>query len=106
MMKINKINDLSEFRRSIAASSGLTIVDFFATWCAPCIQIAPKIENLSQQYPNVKFYKVDVDLSIDIAEQEGISAMPTFVFYKNGSRVDTVVGANLSEIKYKLQQHA
>ena len=80
------------------------MIDYYALWCGPCLQIAPKIEQLSKDYTNVRFYKVNVDEASDIATRADISSMPTFHFYKSGKLVDSVVGANLSLIKRKLEQ--
>lgn len=70
------------------------LVDFFATWCGPCKAISPQIEKLSIAHENVKFFQVDVDKVADVAAENGISAMPTFLFFKNGEKVETVRGAN------------
>lgn len=56
--------------------------------------IAPKFEALSKQYPNVTFLKVNVDDSGDIAQDAGITAMPTFKGFKNGQLIETIQGAN------------
>lgn len=65
-----------------------------ATWCGPCKVIAPKIVDLAKKYTNVKFYKLDVDEVPDVAQELGVRAMPTFLIFKNGEKVDEVVGAN------------
>ena len=63
------------------------MIDFFATWCGPCKMIAPKIEQMAGEMANVVFLKVDVDEAEDVAQEYNISAMPTFVFLKNGQKV-------------------
>ena len=68
------------------------VVDFFATWCGPCKQIAPEFEKLSAQFPSFFFCKVDVDESADIAQNYGISAMPTFMLFNRGTKVGTFEG--------------
>lgn len=78
----------------------LIIVDFKASWCGPCKMIHPYIMELQEQYPNVKFFEVDVD---DSNHEEtvavfNITAMPTFVYMKNGTILATVCGANKDEI--------
>lgn len=50
--------------------------------------------SMSQQYPQVRFYKIDVDELPDISQEVGVTAMPTFVVFKGGEKVQTVVGAN------------
>lgn len=71
--------------------------------CGPCQMIAPKFEQMSREFTNVIFVKVDVDAQEKIAGMCGIRAMPTFQFYKNGSKVDELCGANEAGIRSKVQ---
>ncbi|XP_061183825.1 uncharacterized protein LOC133192013 [Saccostrea echinata] len=84
---------------SVIAEGKLTVVDFYATWCGPCRMIAPKIEEMEKENPDVNFVKVDVDENSETAEACGISAMPTFHFYKNGEKLDEVVGADEGKLR-------
>ncbi|ORX53154.1 thioredoxin TrxA [Hesseltinella vesiculosa] len=93
----NYPKNLEEFN-ALIASDKLVVVDFYATWCGPCKMIAPKFENLVDEYTNVVFAKVDVDEASDIAAEVGVRAMPTFLFFRNGNKVDEVVGANFANI--------
>ena len=70
------------------------MVDFFATWCGPCKAVAPKIGQLSEKYENVRFIQVDVDKVRSVAQQMQVTAMPTFVFMKDGKEVQRVRGAD------------
>ena len=63
------------------------VIDFYATWCGPCKMIAPQIEEMSNTMDNIVFLKVDVDEAEDVAQEYNITAMPTFLFIKNGSKV-------------------
>ncbi|QEU59248.1 Trx3 [Kluyveromyces lactis] len=90
---IKHLTNLHEFEAAMKADN-LSLVDFFATWCGPCKAVAPHVQKLSEKYSNVKFYKVDVDESPDIAGAFGISSMPTFVLFKNGKGLGKVVGAD------------
>lgn len=87
------LNTLSEFETQIADDK-LTVVDFTASWCGPCQNIAPFYEELSQKYPNATFVKVDVDDGEAVAEKYGINSMPTFHFYIKGERVAEFSGAS------------
>jgi thioredoxin 1 len=75
---------------------GAVVIDFFATWCGPCKRIAPVFEDLADKfYPKVQFFKVDVDESGELVDMFGVSAMPTFVFLKDGQIVKKVEGADM-----------
>ncbi|SCW00291.1 LAFE_0C00914g1_1 [Lachancea fermentati] len=90
---VTQLKTLPEFQKAIATKQ-LSVVDFYATWCGPCKAISPHVEKLSTKYQDVSFYKVDVDESPDIAGFCGVSAMPTFLFTKNGQAIGKVVGAD------------
>ncbi|XP_074594283.1 uncharacterized protein LOC141849729 isoform X1 [Brevipalpus obovatus] len=69
------------------AGEKLVIIDFYATWCGPCRNIAPTVEKMAVENADVVFLKVDVDEAEDCASTYGVDVMPTFIFLKNGSRV-------------------
>eukprot|EP00794_Sanderia_malayensis_P008122 gene8122-8992_t len=83
-MSIKKLETKGDFDELMQTKDKLIVIDFFATWCGPCKIISPKFEGLTQKYPNVIFAKVDVDENGETSEFCQISAMPTFLFYKNG----------------------
>lgn len=87
-----------------AEKDKLVVVDCFATWCGPCKAIAPKVVELSNSHPEVLFTKFDVDEIPELAQELGIRAMPTFLFFKNGERVDEMVGANPNKLATQVQQ--
>jgi thioredoxin 1 len=83
-----------EFDAALADKDTLMVLDCFATWCGPCKVIAPQVVKFSEQFPNARFYKIDVDEVPDVAQELGIRAMPTFLLFKGGDKVAEVVGAN------------
>ncbi|GAA55399.1 thioredoxin-1 [Clonorchis sinensis] len=87
------------------SNSHLVVVDFFATWCGPCKDIAPKFVALSGSYPGVTFAKVDVDQLPELPEEYGVTAMPTFIFFKNGKPVETVLGASIEKVEAAVKKH-
>ena len=81
-------------------SSGPAVIDFYATWCGPCKAIAPKVGELSERYPNVRFIQIDVDKMRAVAQQFQVTAMPTFVFLKDGKEVgERVRGADARSLE-------
>ncbi|MDR3595189.1 thioredoxin [Clostridium sp.] len=88
-MKI--VVDSNEFKNEI--ESGITVVDFFATWCGPCKMLSPVLEGLSSEMEGkVKFIKVDIDQSLELANQFQISSVPTMIVFKNGEKANQLVG--------------
>lgn len=82
--------------KSVIADSSLTVIDFTAKWCGPCKMIAPLFEKMHESFPDANFAKVDVDLdeTSAICSECYISAMPTFVLFRNGVKIDEMKGAN------------
>ncbi|KAI5701556.1 thioredoxin-2-like isoform X2 [Diaphorina citri] len=95
-----KVSDMADLKAKFAdAGDKLIVIDFYATWCGPCKMIAPKIEELASEFPDVVFLKVDVDESEDIAMAYDISSMPTFVFVKSTAKVEQFSGANFDKLR-------
>ncbi|GAB5030005.1 thioredoxin [Nannochloropsis oceanica] len=104
MVKI--VGNKAEFDEVLAsAGDKAVVVDFYATWCGPCKVIAPYYEELSKQFTNVVFIKVDVDENEEVASSAGISAMPTFQVYKNGKKVGELMGAAKDKLLALVEAH-
>ena len=84
---INKEN----FNTLIEKETGLAVVDFFASWCGPCRMISPILEEVCEEN-NVKLYKVDTDEEGELAQKNGVLALPTVIIFKNGVEIDKFVG--------------
>ena len=88
---IKHIEELEELKREI--SDGRVLVDFFATWCGPCRQVGPILEDLDNDPAfGVQIVKIDVDEAGDIAALFGIQSIPTFIYFNNGQAVRKNVG--------------
>jgi len=89
-----------------AGSAGqLVVIDFTATWCGPCQQIAPIYKEYSNTYDDVVFLKVDVDENPETAANYNVSAMPTFIFIKGGVVVERVMGADPNKLQTSIDLH-
>ena len=81
------------FDEEVVEANNLTVVDFWAPWCAPCKMIAPIIEELSTEYSGkIKFGKLNVDDNQRTAMKYNIRGIPTLLVFKNGDLVDQIVG--------------
>jgi len=79
------------FKDKIA--QGVTLVDFFATWCGPCRMLGPTIEELSAESDgSYAVYKVDIDEAEDIAMDYGIMSVPTLIIFKDGAEASRMIG--------------
>ncbi|KRM18759.1 thioredoxin [Ligilactobacillus hayakitensis DSM 18933 = JCM 14209] len=87
-------------------STGVSLTDFWATWCGPCRMQSPVIDQLSEEMTEVNFNKVDVDQNQETAAKFGIMSIPTMLVKKDGQVVDTIVGYHSKEqLKKKLEQY-
>ncbi len=82
------------FGKEVLESDQPVLVDFWATWCAPCRAIAPAVEELATQFKGkAKVAKMDIDNNQDTPQQYGIRSIPTLLVFKGGKVVDQIVGA-------------
>lgn len=99
---VAEIKSQKEFTDLIGEDK-VAVVDFHATWCGPCKQIAPFVEKLSKDFSDANFVKVDVDEVTDVAAEFGVRAMPTFMIFRKGEKLAEVVGANPAALKAAVQ---
>ena len=92
-MSVIELQDAT-FDQEMAQIDELTVVDFWAPWCAPCRQVAPVIDELAGEMEGkVRFVKVNVDESQEIAQRYGVRSIPTLGFFHGGEAVGSIVGA-------------
>jgi thioredoxin 1 len=82
------------FEQEVLKSDVLVLVDFWAPWCGPCRMVAPVVEEIADQYEGqIKVVKLNTDDNPQVASQYGIRSIPTLMIFKDGQKVDMVVGA-------------
>ena len=87
-------------------SNDVVLVDFWAEWCAPCVMIAPVIDELEGEMDGVKFAKLNVDENPEIASIFGIMSIPTLMVFKRGEVADMVVGVVAKDtLKERIERH-
>lgn len=81
------------FKETVLSSELPVLVDFWATWCGPCMMLAPVIEEIAKEYDGkIKVGKVNVDEQPELASLFGIQSIPTLMYFKNGELIDSVMG--------------
>ncbi len=85
------------FQSEISESGKTVLVDFWAVWCGPCQMMAPVLQELAAEMPEVKIGKVNVDEQMDLARQFRVVSIPTLIVFKNGQEVKRVVGVTPKE---------
>ncbi len=86
---VKKINQ-QEFKN--VSGNGVVVVDFSATWCGPCQMVAPVLDEISNELPQISFYNIDVDENMEIAREYGIASIPALLILKDGQKQDMLIG--------------
>lgn len=100
--------DSSNFESAIKSSQKLVLVDFWATWCGPCKQLGPVLDQLAEEMKDTAaIAKVDVDSNQGLAQQFGITSIPALILFKNGQQVDKIIGLRpKGDIAAFMKKHA
>ncbi|KAI2614364.1 thioredoxin-domain-containing protein [Hypoxylon fragiforme] len=108
-MTVHNIQTAEAFKEAVQQNK-VVLLDCFATWCGPCKAIAPILANHSneEEFKDVFFAKIDVDDLPELSQELGITAMPTFMVFKDGNLVpaEKLVGANPNALVSMLKKHA
>ena len=85
------------FESVVLKSDKTALIDFWASWCGPCMMMSPIIDEIAEENGDILVGKVNVDEQGDLAAEFGIMSIPTFMIFKNGELAETVVGTRSKE---------
>ena len=92
-IKLTKDN----FQQEVLDSDKTVLVDFWASWCAPCMMLSPVIAEIAEENSDITVGKVNVDEEQELSMQYGISSIPTLLVFRNGEIVNAAVGLRSKE---------
>ena len=92
MIKITHLT--KENYKEELSKKGISFVAFWAPWCGPCRMMAPVYEQVAEEMEKVNVYKVNTDENQEIAFEYSVRSLPTLLFIKDGSIIETLIGAN------------
>lgn len=91
--------------REAIESGKPVVIDFWATWCGPCIKLGPTIEELAEKYPDVTIGKLNIDENDEIANENRVRNIPTVLFFRDGEMKERSVGlVSLEVLEEKLNK--
>lgn len=89
VITVNKEN----FQKEIMESDRTVLVDFWASWCGPCRMVSPIVDEIAEEYPEIKVCKINVDEEGELAAQFGVMSIPSLFVIKDGKVTNQSVGA-------------
>jgi len=81
-----------EFEEKVLKNDKPAFVDFYATWCGPCQMMAPILEEISEENPDVDFFAIDTEEAETVSAKYGVMSIPNMILFKNGEVADRILG--------------
>ncbi len=88
---LKKINE-QNFENEVLDNEGTVLVDFYADWCGPCKMVAPIVEEIANERPDITVGKINVDESGRLAAKYNVMSIPTLIVFKGGIEKDRIIG--------------
>lgn len=87
----------ANFEKEVLKTDKKVVLDFWATWCGPCMMLSPVLEEVAKEREDIIVGKVNVDEEPTLAAQFGIASIPTLMLFQNGRNIDTAIGYRTKE---------
>lgn len=92
---MSQVISSADFQSKVLDADKPVLVDFFATWCGPCKRVGPVLDAVGEEVSGKAYvYKVDIDMSQDIAAKYQVNSVPTMILFKDGMPAKKMVGAH------------
>ncbi len=91
------LKDIGDYNWDDLKNIKWAFVDFWASWCGPCMAMSPIVEEIEKEIPQVTFFKCDLDGNYEIGKKLDIQKIPQFYMFKNGVQVSKLMGARPKE---------
>ncbi|MCX6112517.1 MAG: thioredoxin [Proteobacteria bacterium] len=96
----------TDFEQKVKKSNGVYLVDFWAPWCGPCRMMGPILEEYATKQTKIKVAKVNVDENPSLAQEFGITGIPTMIIFKDGKEAQRISGVvQLNVLEQKLSSY-
>lgn len=101
---LQEITD-QDFKKEVLEADKPVVVDFFASWCGPCQELMPKMENLAKKYSDkVKIVKISVEKNQQTPAKYSVMGIPTILFFNKGKVIDQIPDAEPASIEAKIKE--